>query len=298
MRPVLMPTKLSHLLTRRDHDLLEALDWSPFTARQLLKLSAAWDQKFGSLRSVRERAQVLTALKLIRTFRYAALYPGQPENYYVHSRSGFQLLYGADASLSGTGQFEEIAISRHAHTRALAEFLVHTRVAAHASGINMTGFHRENTLRLEHDGQSLYPDATFLLVASDANAYRFFVEIDCGSERLRSDVAARSWQRKARIYCGVQDKFANDRFRVLVIAAQGSKERLSNILATCAEKQRVEERTLFCGTTLHGYLASFPSVRTPVFIDHRGRSQALVPAATDRSGSVDSRANLHKAKIA
>ncbi len=294
-----MPTNLSHLLTRRDHYLLEALDWSAFTARQLLKLSAVWEQKFNSLRNVRERAQVLTALKLVRTFRYAGLHPGQPENYYVLSRAGFQLLYGTDARLPGAGHFEKIGISRQAHSRALADFLVHTRLAAHTSGVNVTGFHRENTLRLESDGQTVYPDAAFVLALPDGTAYRYFVEIDCATERLRSEVSDRTWQRKARLYARVQERFLRDRFRVLIVTAQSGTERLRHILDTAAQEQRNEEQTLFYGATLYGYLGSFPSLTTPVFTDPGGRSHALVPhAMTNQFVPLDNRHRLQLAKTA
>lgn len=288
----------ARLLVSRDHDILAALDWAPLTGRQLLKLSAIWPRPFSSLRMTRERMQQLTDVGLVKTFRYATLSPGQPENYYVLSRAGFQTLYGPDASLPAKGQFEKVAISRHVHTRALADFLTQIRVAAHRSGVELVDFHRENGLRLENAGQSLYPDAAFV-VNNRGTAYRFFVEIDCATERLRSEVSERTWQRKARVYAGVQDRFPRERFRVLVVVAQATSERLRHILQTAAEAQDVPERTLFYGVCLASYLASFPSARTPAFVDHRGRSQSLVPDVTaNQMTTVDNRGDLRVAKTA
>lgn len=293
-----MATNLAALLTPRDRRLLEALDWTPLTARQLLKLSAVWDDKFGSLRMVRERAQVLTALKLVRTFRYATLSPGQPENYYVLSRAGFQLLYGPDAMLPARGQFDEVAISRHLHTRALADFLIQLQIAAHRSDVEITTFHRENSLRLECDGEALYPDAALVFSRGDTY-YRFFVEIDCATERLRSEVSVRTWQRKARIYTGLYDRFGHERFRVLVVAAQGAMVRLTHILQTAAAAQRVPERTVFYGIGLPACLTSLENLHAPVFVDHRGQVQSLMPdAMPNYKFPVDNSAQLQVSETA
>ena len=83
-------------ITARDRELLAALDFAPFTARQLHKLSRTWSEAFSSARLVRERMQRLAAAKLVKPHRYAILRPGQPENYYVLSREGYTLVHGPD----------------------------------------------------------------------------------------------------------------------------------------------------------------------------------------------------------
>lgn len=266
------------LLTARDQELLAAVDWSPLTARQLLKLSVTWPQPFRHLRTIRERLQQLTEAGLMKTFRYATLFPGQPENYYLLTRAGYAVVHGPSAISPPKGCFSEIAISRHTHTRGLADFLVHTAVTAHHSGVEIAELHRENSLRLTADEESVYPDAGFLLFGHDDTPLRFFLEIDCGTETLRSPVSARTWERKAKIYDRVQDRFADGRFRVLIVTVQAGQDRLKHILETAASVQRVPDRTLFCGIALYAFLGSECGVTAPLFVNHRGQRQPLVPA--------------------
>jgi hypothetical protein len=266
------------LLTARDHEILAALDWSPHSARQLLRLSAIWPQPFRALRTIRERMQQLGAAGLVKTFRYATLFPGQPENYYLLSRAGYRTLHGPDAAPPTKGYFSEIALSRHAHTRGVADFLVHTAVTSHQAGLAMTGIERENSIRLTADEHSLYPDAGFLLTGYDRAPLRFFVEIDCGTERLRSSTSQRTWERKARVYDRVRDAGRYGRFRVLIITVRAGQQRLEHLLQTAATVQRVPDRTLFCGIPLYAYLGSNLAVTSPLFFDPRGRRQSLVPA--------------------
>jgi len=265
-----------HLVHSRDRELLTALDWAPMTARQLLKLSATWPQPFRSQRNMRDRLQQLGEVGLVRSFRYAAVDPGQPENYYQLSREGYRTVHGPDAVLPTKGYGAEVAISRQLHTRALADVLVHTAVAAHRSRIVMTGVYRENSLRLSAGQESVYPDAAFILVAPDQNTYRFFLEIDCGTERVRSDRSDQSWERKLQVYDQVQDQWAENRFRVLIVTVRSGPERLERILNLAGRVQRSPHRTLFYGATLYAYLGSTFAATSPLFADHRGRRQSLV----------------------
>jgi len=264
------------LLTARDHELLAALAWAPHTARQLLKLSATWPEPFRALRTIRERLQLLATAGLVKAFRYAALFPGQPENYYQLARAGFEVVHGPDALPPTRGQFAEVAISRHTHTRGLTEFLVHTAVSAHHAGLRMDNLYRENSVRLSADEQSVYPDAGFLLAGYDQVPLNFFVEVDCGTERLRSAVSDRTWERKARVYDRVRDAGTHGRFRVLVVTIRAGRERLEHVLQTAASVQRVPDRTLFCGVSLHTYMSAELGVTRPLFTNHRGRRLALV----------------------
>jgi hypothetical protein len=164
------------------------------------------------------------------------------------------------------------------HTRALADFLVQTAVAAHQVGVEFTGVYRENTVRLTAGDESVYPDASFILVAPDQATYRYFLEIDCGTERVRSATGDQSWERKARVYDRVQDQWNGSRFRVLVVTVRDAKARLSHILETAGRVQHNPDRTLFYGLALYDYLASGSSVTFPIFSDYRGRRHPLVSA--------------------
>jgi Replication-relaxation len=262
--------------TERDHQILTALDFSPLTARQVQYLSSIWPRPFGSLRKTRERLQELTELGLLQIERYAALAPGQPENYYFLTRAGFALLRGPDERPPTKGYFSPIGISRQAHTKALADFLVHAQTAAHRSHLEFTDFYRENTLKLTAGSESVYPDASFVLSAPDRRQYRFFVEIDFGTERLRSSLTDATWERKARVYDHVQDNYRQTRFRVLVISARDSHARLENMLAIAVAEQRNRERSLFLTATLSEFLAAHHAVTAPIFSDQRADKQSLV----------------------
>ncbi len=242
------------LVTPRDVELLRALDYAPLTARQLEKLSMTWEAPFRSTRLVRERLQRMGEAKLVSVHRYAILDRGQPENYYLLSRRGYRLLHGPDSQPPTKGYFSPAGLARQPHQRAVSDFVVHTACGAHRSGIRFTGFYRENTIRLAADGQSIYPDASFALVTRDDKVFRFFVEIDNDTERIRSQKDADSIERKIRTYDAVQDQ---------------SPERRGS----CSSPRRIPQRD---STTF--------SVTSPLFVDHRGDRQSLVPDI--RAGSL------------
>jgi len=266
-------------LGSRDTEILTALDCAPLTARQLKRLSATWPTPFGSHRMTQETLQRLTASGLVHTYRYAAVYPGQPQNYYRLARSGYQLLHGPEAAAPTKGYFSPIAISRQAHTQALAEFTVHTFLAAHRSRLRVIRFAAENTLRLATGDDVRYPDGSFTLLAGDGSPFHFFTEIDMGTERVRSSKAVESLEGKLRFYDRYQDT-VDSRYRVLFIVASNSQARLDHIMQTAARVMRNPRQTLFYGSTLDN-LAGVLSATAPVFVDHRGRRHAYMrPTAT------------------
>lgn len=265
------------LVTLRDLEMLRALDYAPLTARQLEKLSETWEEPFSSARLARERMQRLGEAKLVTFDRYAILDRGQPEHYYLLTRSGYQLLHGPDSQPPTKGYFSAAALARQPHQRAISDFIVQTICCAHRSGVRFTGFYRENSVRLTAGNKSVYPDASFALVTGDQTVLRFFVELDNSTERVRSQKETDSIERKIRTYDAVQDRSPDERFRVLFISAQNSQERLDHILEAAADITSNRERTLFYGVTLAGYLATSFSVTSPIFLDHRGDRQSLVP---------------------
>ena len=114
------------------------------------------------------------------------------------------------------------------HTQCLADFVVQTAVAAHRSGVDFTGFYRENTLCLRVGDDCLYPDTAFQLVEPDGSEFGFFTEIDAGTERIASPKDVESWERKIRLYDRLQDQNPK-RFRVLIVSTR-SRERVRHIL--------------------------------------------------------------------
>jgi hypothetical protein len=167
-----------------------------------------------------------------------------------------------------------MGFSREPHTRALADFIVHTAVAAHDAGIQFTGFARENTFWLRVGGDTLFPDGAFQLIAG-VHEFSFFVELDNSGQRIRSDSAdAESWERKIRLYEAFQDQ-CEMRFRVLVITTR-SAERLSHILKRASELAKNPDRSLIYGVTLAQYLEHENALTAACFQDHRGKRASLV----------------------
>lgn len=262
------------LLTPRDYDILQALDRCPLTVAQLLKLSATFTAPFGSKCRVRQRLQVLATKGYVRRFQFAVVGRGTL-NYYTLSPAGFQTLYGLEEPLPHSRAFSAIAPGRLAHAQALAEFIVHTAVAAHGAGLRLTNFCRENSVPLTVGTQTLYPDCAFQLITADGRAYSFLVELDNATERVHSQRSLDSWERKLRLFEGYQDSCAQ-RFRVLVVTT-GTAIRLQHILALAAQLARNPLRSLVYGSTLDGFLAATAPLAAPCFLDHGMRPIALIP---------------------
>jgi hypothetical protein len=268
-------TSARRIVRSRDIELLTALDRSPLTAVQLLKLSQIFVRPFQSERYLRERLQHLCESGFLRSAFYATSASGASPKYYRLARTGYAILYGENAAAPTKRYFAPLSIGRQHHTHCLAEFLVHTLVAAHRMSLTFTSFYRENTLRLQVGSECLYPDASFQLVASAERELNYFVELDNHTERIRSQQDADSWQRKLRLYDQLQSLSAA-RFRVLVVSTR-SGERLKNILTLAEETASERDRSLCYGVHLPGYLSCGDALRMACFLDHCQRPVSLVP---------------------
>jgi hypothetical protein len=271
---------------------LSAIGRVPLTAPQLLKLSATFEQPFGSERMVRERLQALGAAGWVRWSRYATISGGAAPKYFFLSPRGYRLLHGPEA-VPPKRTCLPLPITRHRHTQALAEFLVHLTTAAHAQDIRLVNFYGENTLRLNVDGESLFPDSAFdlELPASaldpelpDSRQFHFLVEIDRSTERIWSPQDLDSWQRKVRLYDRLQDMNAPDRFRVLVVGTR-SRQRVEHILGAAKELMRNPKRSLFYGITLAEFLATAYAATGPCFRDHFLQPVSLLAERRQATGT-------------
>src|SRR5437588_10626462 len=97
------------LVTPRDRDLFLALERSPLTVRQLLKLSETFAYPFTTERRVQERMQRLVAAGRVRRWRYATAGQGAL-SYYILRPLGYRLLHGADAPAPRRGLFRPIGV--------------------------------------------------------------------------------------------------------------------------------------------------------------------------------------------
>jgi hypothetical protein len=272
-------TSVHRRLTPRDYDILSALDRCPLTVRQIMKLSETFaERSFTSPRSVQDRLQKLHNAGWVRRWTFATASRSGAPDYAKLTLVGYRLLYGEKAQPPTKRYLKEVGIAHQHHTHCLAEFIVHTAVAAHRQGIAMKAFFRENTLRLEVALESLFPDAAFDLVVADGQPYRFYVELDNGTERVRSEKETESWQRKIRLYEQWQDRIAPQRFRVLVVTTRTSG-RLDYILDLASQHASNPKRSLFYAIHLDDYLGRENAIVDDCFRDHRGGMTSLVPAS-------------------
>ncbi len=267
-------------LTPRDVEILLAMDRCPLTVQQLLKLSETFcEQRFASPRSVQDRLQKLCQAGWVRRWPLATASRGGSPDYCKLTLLGYRLLYGASAKPPRKRYFNEVALAHQHHTHSLSEFVVHTAVAAHRLGIQMKHFSRENTLRLQVGQENLFPDCAFELHTRDGQQFNFLVELDNGTERIRSDKDTESWQRKIRLYNVLQDRNYPDRFRVLVVCTRCSG-RLRSILELAGQHTTNPHRALLYGVHLDDYLREPDALCAPCFRNHRHEPVPLVSGLT------------------
>ena len=150
-----MATKPLRLLTERDREILAAIDLVPLTVVQLRKLSETFSRPFTSERRLRERIRQLHEAGWLNRWPYATAGTGAP-HFHKLTKLGFALLHGEDALPPTKRAFEPVGLLKQAHTLALADFLVHTFVAAHRLGCRVANVHRENTLKIQAVDDVLY----------------------------------------------------------------------------------------------------------------------------------------------
>lgn len=271
-------TSAHRFITPRDMELFAAIDrYAPLTALQLKILSQTWQSPYGSARLVRDRLCLLAKAGLVSAHPYAVLNSTHPENYYLLTRKGYQLLHGPDALPPRKRQFSPIGLSRHVHQRAVSDFIVHTVRGAHLSRLELLGYRPDNTVQIEAGGQTIYPDSSFLIKRGEEH-FCFYLEMDCGTERVESEQAhADSIERKLRTYDAFMNSTPNNRFRVLFVSARNSMTRLEHILAIANRIKSFANRPLVYGVTLANYLSQQLAVTSPIFLDSNTRKQPLVP---------------------
>lgn len=276
------------VLTERDLEILAALDRSPLTIEQLLKVSRAFPEPFASESRVRGRLQALRQAGWVRRWQYATVSRGGAPDYYKLTLAGYRLLYGPEFEPLTKRAFAEVGLAHQHHTRSLADFIVHTVVCSHARGLPVVDFCRENTLQLKIGEEYLFPDCAFRIRLPDQQ-FNFVVELDNGTERVRSQKDTDSWERKIRLYEAYQDQAAS-RFRLLIVSTR-SRARAEYIRHTAASLTRHPDRRLFLSVHLDDYIAETDAVCRPCFTDHRGIAAAMIaipqlPLATQLAKAV------------
>lgn len=264
----------------RDIELLTAIDRCPLTPAQLCKLSETFESPFNDEGNLRRRLRKLASAELVQCFPYAVAGDGRSPRYYKLTRDGYRLLYGQNALLPKRRYFQAISPGHHHHTNCLAETIVHLSITANKNNCEVIHFSRENSVKLQADPFTLYPDSAFVIRRDDGRTFSFVVELDNGTERVRSKQDVESIERKLRGYDAHQskyDKFDPDRYLVLFITTR-SENRLQYILDLAAEVMSQPQRRVFVGVELSRLLSADP-FQVPVFTDHRGLKRQMIPAS-------------------
>jgi len=276
-----MPKKFQTKIGPRDLEILTALDQTPLTTAQLCRLSTTFAAPFGNQDNLRRRLRSLTTSGLVKSWRYAIATDGPSPRYFRLSRDGFRLLYGSQAPLPRRRYFEEISHGHHYHTFSLAEFLVHLLVSAGRCGHSIERFTKENSVCLKAGTFSVWPDAAFVVRRPDGRTFPFVVELDNGTERVRSRLDTECIERKLRGYDAHQaqfDKFDENRYLVLFVTTRSAK-RLDHILDFAGTVMQQPHRTVFLGCCLQSFVRCDPFCDAELR-DHRGLKRMLIPQVT------------------
>jgi len=279
-----MPKRFNTKIGPRDIEILTALDRTPLTPAQLCRLSSTFIAPFHDEHNLRRRLRRLHDSDLVRSWPYAIVTEGRSPRYFKLTRNGYRLLYGADAAMPRRRYFEEISHGHHHHTIALTDLIVHIATTGHSRGVSLRHFARENSLKLEAHGFTLYPDSAFQLVTPDNRTFNFVVELDNGTERVRSQQDVESIERKLRGYDAHQSQFAASdprRYLVLFVTTR-SEHRLKHILDLADMVMTNRQRTVFIGVDQRTMVNSDP-FHDAIFGDHRGLRRTLMPLNTATS---------------
>ena len=273
-----MTKRFTTKIGSRDLDILTAIDRTPLTPAQLCKVSQTFSVPFHDEHNLRRRLRRLNDAGLLKSWPYAIVSNGRSPQYFKLTREGYRLLYGSDAALPRRRYFEEISHGHHYHTNYLADVIVHLAVMGHRQGIALRHFARENSVKLEAAGFTMYPDCAFQLVNADGKAFNFVLELDNGTERMRSRQDVESIERKVRGYDAHQGQFgADDPNRYLVVfVTTRSPYRLPKIMGLADAFMQNRQRTVFIGCDFGALLGADP-FSDSVFVCHRSLRRTMVP---------------------
>ncbi len=262
------------VVTERDLDIFRSLERTPLTPEQLLRLSATFPEPFPTLNRVQRRFRQLADAGQARSWRYATTGQGSGPLYYKLTLDAYRILHGQDATLPTKRFLQELPIGRHHHTRSLADFLVHTMIAADRLRIQITDFHPENTLRIAVGDHALFPDTSFSLSLPNGCRFTYHIELDNSTEPIRSIERLDSWQQKLHLYH--QHAIDNrDRFKLLVVTTKNSS-RLSHILDLAAQLNPNPSYSLVSGVALPEYLAAAEPLSSACFCNERNMRMPLL----------------------
>ena len=263
----------------RDLELMQALEVLVLTPAQLRRFSQTFAERFPDETTVRRRLRRLQSAGLVRSFPYAFSASGQSPSYWKLTQNGFRLLYDDDVALPKRRFFEAMTPGRHHHTQSLGELVIHLLVLAEKSDLRFQHLTGEGSVKIETTSFTLYPDFGFQLVSPSGKVFNFLIELDNGTERVRSKQAVESLERKIRGYDAHQrqfEAFSAERYVVLFVTTR-SDARVAHINNAIEAVTSNRQRRMFLTSNLAAVLAA-SSLNESVFQDLSGPA-SLVPAS-------------------
>lgn len=267
-----MAGKLVLHLEDRDGEIYRALDLIPLTPKQIYILSQTWSRPFQNVRRARERLSMLKSAGRLKSFRYATKTRGE-QSYYLLTPVSFYHLHGRKSPKPPKSTFTELSFTRQQHTRMLADIVVHVQVLAHKEGITLSRFARENEVGYETSAGELRDDGSFDLTVSGGSVHSFHVECDRHTRPLTNRFQTNSLRDMITKYEVLADE-QTERFRVLFIT-EGNADHVRTFLTLAASEMRNQNRSLFYGITIEGFL-SMRSLRQPYLLNHHLETVPLI----------------------
>jgi hypothetical protein len=278
-------TKQFHLqISDRDIEILSCLDHAPFTPSQLFSFSQTFTRPFGNPQNLRRRLRELKRVGLVQSYQYAIANNGRAPSYFKLTRTGFKVLFGHHSALPKRRYFESISDSHHHHTHCLSEFIVALQLACSRNDFALKKMTRENSVCIETKPFRLFPDCTFQ-ISVGKKQFNYVVELDNGTERIRSARDVESIERKIRGYEAFQSQFGPsdaERFIVLFVTTR-SQQRLDHMLDAVDDLTLNSQRTNFLGTSLEAFRKADNPFAENIWLDHNGRKRPLIRLNSIRS---------------
>ena len=157
---------------------------------------------------------------------------------------------------------------------------MHLLTLAQCDGFEFANLAREGSTKIETESGvfTLYPDFGFQLLSPSGKSFNFYVELDNGTERVRSKQAVESLERKIRGYDAHQSQFeafCPDRYVVLFVTTRSSA-RVDHILDAIRSVTLNHQRRAFLVASIQAVLGA-RSIHDSVFLDLNGPVPLLSP---------------------
>lgn len=272
-----MTKRCSIKLGDRDTTVLSWLAAGPLTVSQILALSETFPMPFPSEKKVRDRMKAMSDAGLVNSWQYNFASSGRSPLYFKLTRNGYRTVFSADIELPKRRFFMAIGDAYHHHTKCLSDVMVHAAVLAHRRGWQLCNVAPENSVIIEAGDITLKPDQCWQ-IRTPEKVINFVVELDNGTERVRTKRDVESIQRKLRGYDRHSQQYQvgdPNRYFVLFVTTR-SQARVQTVIETAQETMANPDRSMLLATDLVSFLQSSDLLEDRMWRDNAGRKRSLV----------------------